>query len=57
MSLDPSEHLSYRFLPRNLPFPLVDGKVNPLFKEVARDQPAATVDEHLDLLCEEGALG
>jgi hypothetical protein len=57
MSLDPSEHLSNRFLPGNLPFTLVDSKVDPLFEEVACDKPAATVDEHLDLLCEKGTLG
>ena len=56
MSLNPSEHLSDRFLPRNLPLPLIYREVDPLFKEVARDQPAATVDEHLDLLREKGAL-
>ena len=57
VSLNPSEHLRDRFLPHYLPLPLVYRKVNPLFEEVARNQPAATVDEHLDLLREKSALG
>ena len=56
MSLYSSEHLRDCSLPRNLPFALVNSKVDPLFKKVACDQPAATVNEHLDLLREKGAL-
>jgi hypothetical protein len=57
VSLNPSEHLCDRFLPCYLPLPLVDSEVNPLFEEVACDQPAAAVDEHLYLLGEKGTLG
>jgi hypothetical protein len=57
VSLNPSEHLCDRFLPGNLPLTLVDSEVDPLFEEVACDQPAAAVDEHLYLLGEKGTLG
>jgi hypothetical protein len=57
VSLNPSEHLCDRFLPCNLPLTLVDSEVDPLFEEVACDQPAAAVDEHLYLLGEKGTLG
>ncbi len=56
MSLYSFEHLGDCSLPRNLPFALVNSKVDPLFKKVACDQPTATVNEHLDLLREKCAL-
>jgi hypothetical protein len=57
VSLNPSKHLSDRSLPCNLPLTLVDSEVDPLFEEVACDQPTAAVDEHLYLLGEKGTLG
>jgi hypothetical protein len=57
VSLNPSEHLRYRSLPCYLALALVDSEVDPLFEEVACDQPAAAVDEHLYLLGEKGTLG
>jgi hypothetical protein len=57
VSLNPSEHLCDRFFPGYLPLTLVDSEVDPLFEEVACDQPAAAVNEHLYLLGEKGTLG
>ena len=55
MSLYAVEHLRDRPLLADFQPALVKSIVNPLLKEVSRDQPTARVDEHLDLLGKEGA--
>lgn len=55
MSFHAVEHLRDRLLLADFQPALVESIVDPLLKEVSRDQPTARVDEHLDLLGKEGA--